>query len=803
MGRSSQPQPYEHRSCIPATVRSSFATAAKVNVMGGLRTFAASWANVRSAQEAISENLSARAPVALGALHAATVIDGKFDKSPRLLHEALTSTLSRCDVQLAEVQTIIHYVEALLGTIHAEVQVGHLARHGEELLWLRSFQSAFDITWASSRKAHGSDYSVYFLRPTEHTKETFGFDLEIMLVYSKYNKLEARTLQSLEQFINDDPARGRVDRLFVALVSEANDPGQWMDEYTSTNEARTIAVFSASELRVSAGDAWHVRKVIASQVFTRDLFDFRLPLERDTYFFGRTALLHKFKDGVARGENRGLFGLRKTGKTSFLYKLRREFQEDGNTISLFYDCKSPSVRQRTWSELLTKVITDLSKESGISIELPKDSRFLSETLSELIMGLPHHKKVAIIFDEVEYISYFSKTDEHWRADYLPFWQSIWAAQSETRKLSAILAGVSPQLVEVDKIEKIQNPLFGIVPYDYLTGLSQDEVRRMLQTLGRRMGIKFQPQAADIFMSEYGGHPLLCRLAASFTYKQFILEGKSLPINVSTPEIEKQKSLRDEGLVFYCGHVISELRDFYPDEYQVFELLACGEVANYLDFTTLPEYKTHLESYGLVTMVDHSPNVAIPVVGTHVALEVARREGRKTIQKLIPVSGRLNWIKKRTQDINAAFSDLQRAGRSEGAPLLFGPNNYPESHRFMNVSAVEDLDALQSFLNVCNRCFVESIEIYGKSIERDSYFWVDIKRAYPRLHHSLHRIKVYRHNEFHLQLNDSVDDVYRKFLRQDLENRDPANVSELAFTLQQAVLDSLWNNLQVELSRYGR
>lgn len=37
MGRSSQPQPCEHCSCIPATVRSSFATAAKVNLMGGQR----------------------------------------------------------------------------------------------------------------------------------------------------------------------------------------------------------------------------------------------------------------------------------------------------------------------------------------------------------------------------------------------------------------------------------------------------------------------------------------------------------------------------------------------------------------------------------------------------------------------------------------------------------------------------------------------------------------------------------------------------------------------------------------------
>lgn len=690
-----------------------------------------------------------------------------------------------------------------MGIIVKEVLEGHLARHENELKWLRNFQSAFDITWASERRAHGSSYSVYFMRPLPATQETFGFDQEIILIYSKYDSLEARTFQSIEQFINDDPARGRVDRLFAILVSEAKKPQQKVAEYVSTNEARTIAVFAAEDLRQSAGDAWYVRNKIAEQVFARDLFDFRLPLERDTYFFGRTALLHSFKDGVRRGENRGLFGLRKTGKTSFLYKLRRELDEDGNTISLFYDCKSPSIRQRSWWELLSRIISDLSEKSQIPFDIPSDRRFLSEAIADLIKKLPDQKRVLIIFDEVEYISSFSQTDEHWQADYLPFWQSIWAAQSETRKLSAILAGVSPRLVEVDKINHVQNPLFGIVPYDYLTGLNGDEVRRMLNTLGRRMGVKFHSNVPNIFMSEYGGHPLLCRLAASYTYKQVIKKELSLPANVDVADVNVEKGARDAGLVFYCGHVISELRDFYPDEYQVFEYLACGNVAEYLEFTALPEYKVHLESYGLVGTEDKAPTVAIPVVGTHVALEAARREGRKTIQKLISAPDRADWLRDRLNDINLALVDLHRAGVAGGLPLLFGPNSYPESHRFMAITAVNDIDGLRVFLNTCNRCFVESIEVYGRSIGADSYFWNEIKSTYPRLQKSLHRIKVYRHNEFHLQLNGSVDEIYRDFIRQDLEGRDPANVEEFAFTIQQSTLDALWNNLQVELSRHGR
>lgn len=689
-----------------------------------------------------------------------------------------------------------------MGQIHDEVKNGHMRDYPDEINWLKSFQSAFDITWAHRRRSNGSEYSVYFLKPERATEETFGVTREVLLVYSPYDKLEARTLQSIEQFINDAPARGRVDRLFTILVSDYTKVEEWVSEYASTIESRTTVAFNANELTDSAGNAWFVRNKIASQLFSRDLFDYRLPLEKDTYFFGRSALIYSFADSVKRGENRGLFGLRKTGKTSFLYKLKRDLTALGNIIVLFYDCKSVSIRQRTSSEFLRKICSDLSRELGVEHTLPSDDRFLAEALSDLIKSVCINTKVAVIFDEVEYISYFSKTDPHWEQDYLPFWQSIWSVQSETRRFSAILAGVSPQLVEIDKICGVQNPLFGIVPYDYLVGLSVDEIRGMLHVLGRRMGLRFSPDIAEEFKEEYGGHPLLCRLAASFTYKKIRDSKLDLPVNISSSSMKVSRSERDASLVFYCGHVISELRDFYPDEYQVFELLCCNNISDYLEFSSFPEFHNHLDSYGLVKVTDGVPAVAIEVVGSHVAIEAARREGRRTIQKLVPVDERDKWLALRLENIDSALGELHRISKANSFPLLFGPNKYPESHEFINSTVVESKEQFQSFVNVCNRCFVESIESYGTSIGKTSYFWNEFKTAYLSLQKSLNRIKVYRHNEFHLELNESIDVVYRKYLLQDLEGRNPSAVPDLWFTLQQAILDSLWNSIQVELSRYG-
>ena len=109
--------------------------------------------------------------------------------------------------------------------------------------------------------------------------------------------------------------------------------------------------------------------------------------------------------------------------------------------------------------------------------------------------------MVVVFDEIEYISPVAKEDKHWHQDFIDFWQAFWAIQSRCRMLSAIIAGVNPSVVEKDTIEGIQNPLFGIVPYQYLTGLSLEDTGRMLRTLGKRMGLKVRSKFHRISASE--------------------------------------------------------------------------------------------------------------------------------------------------------------------------------------------------------------------------------------------------------------------------------------------------------------
>lgn len=96
-----------------------------------------------------------------------------------------------------------------MGTIRTEVWEHHLNFHPEEEAILKPFLPGYFVTWASVRRAYNTELSVYFLNPEPFMAETFGFDREIMLVYSKYKRIQSCSIQAAEEFMSDDLVRGR------------------------------------------------------------------------------------------------------------------------------------------------------------------------------------------------------------------------------------------------------------------------------------------------------------------------------------------------------------------------------------------------------------------------------------------------------------------------------------------------------------------------------------------------------------------------------------------------------------------
>ena len=433
-----------------------------------------------------------------------------------------------------------------MGQYVPEVRSGHFTNYPEEEELLRPFLQSFDVTWAKRRRAFGSDLSVFFLSPEPHMERAFGFESEILVVYSSYEALQPRTIQAIEQFIAEEPARGRVDTMITFLISEARDPVSWVKQYTTSRpDSRLVAAFEASNLREQRGQPWLIRSALAEQLYQRDLFDHRLPITSDYFFFGREELIFDLHNAFKRSENRGLFGLRKTGKTSVFFKLRRLIESTGDNLFIYVDCKFPPNRSLRWDELLLRLANQLTRAAGTD-GLPTDIH-ASDAFVAALQGISDRTKIAMVFDEIEYISPNSPLDEHWRQDFVPFWQTIWHAQSLFGNLAIFVGGVNPTVVEEDLIGDSQNPLFGIFPHQYLGGLSVDEVRRMLRTLGRPMGLHFSPAAVAYIFDQYGGHPLLTRIACSITHRMLRDSGEQLPRTASDEWLRQTEAKREAEL----------------------------------------------------------------------------------------------------------------------------------------------------------------------------------------------------------------------------------------------------------------
>lgn len=689
-----------------------------------------------------------------------------------------------------------------MGTIKPEVTTEHLALFPDEAKLLKPFLHGFNVTWARRRNAHNTKLSMYFLKPEETIRQLFGFEHEIALFVSSYPTLEARTMQAVDKLIVEDPAHGRVDQSIFFLVTESPQGREWVSEYVAKNsQARLPVVFAASEVRGAATDEWFARNVIRAQLFSRDLFDYQLPLNNDLFFFGRDQAVADQLDAIRRSQNRGLFGLRKTGKTSLLYKVRRLVEREDIGAFIYYDCKLPALRMLRWDQLLNRVIKDIASAYKISKPPTEGTAIdVSDRLFQVLNAVPARKATTLVFDEIEYISPISVTDKHWHEEFVPFWQILWSAQSQIGRLSTTIAGVNPSVVEMDTIGGVQNPMFGIVQSRYLQGLAFNEMEAMVNFFGTRMGMTFSSDALAFLADQYGGHPLLTRMACSFTNASLDRAQRVRPTEVTREDLERDREARDSELTFYCRHVVSELQRFYPDEYEMLEMLASKQTADVMDLMPSAELTRHLKGYGMIKeMASGKPSFAIPVVGRYVAIELARREGRQLFSRIVAEPDREDWVKRRTSAITRELRDLGKMTVTSGTPKIYGRSGFPEAEKFCGLGAVKTEADFESFINTCNRCLVESIDQIGKSLQDEKYFWRVIKPAYPDLWDALHRIRLYRNNQLHLELKPAVETELKKQLDVDLDGKRLNQVADGWFVLQQCVLDGLFLGAQCEIN----
>jgi hypothetical protein len=426
---------------------------------------------------------------------------------------------------------------------------------------------------------------------------------------------------------------------------------------------------------------------------------------------------------------------------------------------------------------------------------------VSRRFKAAVAELCEERNLCIILDEIEWVSPVAVLDTHWHQDFVPFWQTMWTTQSEYRQLNYMIAGVNPTVTEMAEVNGVQNPLFGIISPKFLTGLDESDVRQMLGKFGKRMGMRFEPDAVLYMFKRYGGHPMLTRMAGSYMHNALLSQHVKRPAVITRSMLLADETEREHEIMYYCPHIVSELRKFYPDEYEMLEWLATGNTADFYEFAGDGTQVKHLTSYGLLDPAPAKhPQIEIPVLARYVLAERRRLDKKAVDIYVVPTQSRSRWLLNRLERVAADLRRLDKIGREKDKVPLYGSNGFPEAEKLFAVSVVNSKEMLENFINTSNRCFVEPVERLGKELSKKDYFWNEVKTDYPDLWYALLRIKVYRHDCMHLELTPRVAQQLGSVLESDFGEKAWSSFEDGPFLMQQKVLDGLFLAIMIEIDR---
>ena len=474
-----------------------------------------------------------------------------------------------------------------------------------------TYLTKFDwyLTRCQLLKISKSEYKVVLMKPSEKIKSAFNLSREVIFSFSPYKEFEPRSIDSIDSM---DIQELRIEEICSVIISNDDNVQNKISAILKTNqEARVIIPFSYKELLDNTNDYQYLFNKFRKNFYTRDLFGIQDPLKKDVYFFGRRELIHELVNKHLQAENSGIFGLRKTGKTSILYGIERALDRKKST-SVFIDCQT--LHLKSWNTALLQIIQELQKKHSIRnkdlklLDNYQNFNFVSDSFQDDLLTIYHKsskKSILLIFDEIEHITFDTSVSEGWKSgqDYLRFFQIIRSTYQKFKDdnvLTYLITGTNPKCLEAPSINGVDNPIFSQFHSTYIPPFDFKQTKEMVDKLGGYMGLSFDEHTCSQLVEDFGGHPLLMRQMCSFIHKKI----GDRPFNVKKDIYNASKAefyQNESGFVNYAKMVLEVLDNWYPDESQMLIWLSNNDLETFNGLAEKsPEYISHLLNYGIIS-----------------------------------------------------------------------------------------------------------------------------------------------------------------------------------------------------------
>lgn len=545
--------------------------------------------------------------------------------------------------------------------IHKLVRIDEFTEREQAVI--NKLSKLFFITNADThiRLGYSSEYSYCLIKPTRDIKMLFNLTREIIVVLSKYNKFEPRVFDVISDVHKKIGQELRLEKMCSLII--CNDPNTKDEVQAILNtspEMQVIIPFSFTEI-IDNGTEELIISRLREFFYEKDLFDVSSPLKKEIHFFGRKTYVNELISRHSTGENSGVFGLRRSGKTSVLQAVIRA-SELINTVCVFEDCQG--LYHSRWNIALFDVICKIASGCGVKgLKISKDD-YTSENASasfdnhlKRVLNDESHPSVLLMFDEIEWISPGSSPEEPWKSgnDFIMFWQVIRKNFNQYgSKFTFILAGTNPSAIELITINSYDNPLFNQIKTDsYLPSFTVDDTSDMVNKLGGYMGLRFDDIVCSRLTQDFGGHPFLIRQFCS-AINNYLKSGKieSKPITITSAIYDRvMPQFKKNQANLYCKLIMDVLVNNYNQEYKYIEDFALGNIDDSDLDNIEPQMLSHLMGYNILENNNGIYGFKIDILKNYlICKNEYKRKNLTQEEKLAEISERRNKIEKQLRRI---------------------------------------------------------------------------------------------------------------------------------------------------------
>ncbi len=537
--------------------------------------------------------------------------------------------------------------------IHEMVRLKEFSEN--ERIIIHNLSKLFYVTRADSHISLGysSEYSYCLLKPTKDFQMLFNLERELIVVLANYDKVEAREFDVISHVHKKIGQQLRLDKMCSLVISKDPKTKENVQRLLKTApEMLVIIPFSYDEM-INNGTESLVISRFKECFYEKDLFAIESPLKEEVHFFGRRTYVNELISRHASGENSGVFGLRRSGKSSVLQAIKRATNQT-NGVCVIEDCQD--LYHSRWNAALFDVMKKIVAECGYPLKIKEDEYSPEQASSSFakhlgqVLAKDNERRILLMFDEIEWISPSYSPEDAWKSgnDFIMFWQVIRKNFIQYgNRFTFILAGTNPSAIEKVTINGYDNPLFNqIKTNSYLPSFTVEDTSDMVNKLGGYMGLRFDGIVCSRLTHDFGGHPYLIRHFCS-SINAYIDEQKpgAKPITITSAVYDRVMPIFVTNEADrYCNLIIEVLKKNYAQEYKYIEDFALGNIKD-ADMEQIDQQMlSHLMGYNILENNNGIYGFKIDILRSYLVNKNQYKKQNLTIEeKWAEISERRNRI----------------------------------------------------------------------------------------------------------------------------------------------------------------